>query len=88
MSELSDGTRISDHEVRERLREHQDGGPISALYETGEILDDGKTEAALSLRIDALEEAGRYEEAELLERVLTYVCDVTDRPPVPNWVNR
>ncbi|WP_274031220.1 hypothetical protein [Streptomyces sp. MMBL 11-1] len=86
MSELSDGTRLSDHEIRERLRGHQDGGVISALFETGAIRPG--IEAALSLRMDALEDEGKHVDAERLGDVLTYVCDVMDRPPVPNWVNR
>ncbi|MFD3904107.1 hypothetical protein HXS80_16020 [Streptomyces sp. CB04723] len=86
MGELSNGTRLSDHEVRERLREHQDGGVISALFETGEVGEG--IETALSLRMDALEDDGRHDDAERLGDVLTYVCDVLDRPPVANWVNR
>ncbi|MEV8015673.1 hypothetical protein AB0O76_04800 [Streptomyces sp. NPDC086554] len=79
---------LSDHDVRERLRAHQGSGPISRLFETGEIVDGAELQTALSLRMDALEDDGKHAEAESLGDVLTYVCDVMDRPPVPNWVNR
>ncbi|MFD3573860.1 hypothetical protein [Streptomyces sp. NPDC058644] len=77
---------LSDREVRERLREHQDGGPVSLLYETGAIGE--SLLPTLGLRVDTLAEDGRDEDAERLGDVITYVAEIGERPAVPNWVNR
>ncbi|MFK0159047.1 hypothetical protein ACIQVK_44135 [Streptomyces sp. NPDC090493] len=79
-------TALTDHEVRARLRAHQDGGPISRLFETGEITDE--TFAALGMRADQCEKDGQDEEAEEVTDVAEYVQTVGERPAVPNWPTR
>ncbi|MBK3639522.1 hypothetical protein [Streptomyces sp. MBT33] len=79
-------TELTDHDVRARLRAHQDGGPISRLFETGEIVEE--TFVALGMRADQCEAEGQAEEAEQVTDVVEYVSTVGERPPVPNWPTR
>ncbi|MDT0488866.1 hypothetical protein, partial [Streptomyces doebereineriae] len=61
---------LTDPDVRTALRKYQDGGPISALFETGEIGDN--TFAALDRRAQEAEDQGDQEAADRLGDVLTY----------------
>ncbi|MFF8789170.1 hypothetical protein [Streptomyces sp. NPDC015125] len=79
-------TELTDHEVRARLRAHQDGGPISRLFETGEIAEE--TFAALGVRADRCDAEGLAEEAEQVSDVAEYVSTIGERPPVSNWPTR
>ncbi|MFF8696182.1 hypothetical protein ACF08W_28625 [Streptomyces sp. NPDC015144] len=87
MTELTDHTALTDREVRARLRAHQDGGPISRLFETGEITEE--TFIALAgVCADRCDRDGRDEEAEQVMDVAEYVQAVGERPAVPNWSTR
>ncbi|MEW2406501.1 hypothetical protein [Streptomyces griseoviridis] len=79
-------TDVPDNRVRTVLRAHQDGGPISRLFETGRI--DGDTLPALDLLINNVEDRGDHEEARRITAVLDYAVTVGERPDVANWVNR
>ncbi|MFJ1657195.1 hypothetical protein [Streptomyces anthocyanicus] len=73
-----------DTQVRDIIRPHRDGGPISRLYATGEITDD--TVPALGLCSSELEDQGRHEEADQVDDVLAYVVEAGNRPPVDRWI--
>lgn len=79
-------TETTDNKVRTVLRAHQDGGPISRLYETGRIDED--LFPAIDLRINEVEDQGDHTEAGKLTAVLDYACTAGERPEVANWVNR
>ncbi|MFB6909154.1 hypothetical protein ACFCWB_33245 [Streptomyces bacillaris] len=74
---------LTDHDVRAALRTHQDGGPISALFETGEIGEN--TFAALDRRVQEVEDQGDQEAADRLGDILTYAVEAGERPPMSNW---
>ncbi|OKH90486.1 hypothetical protein [Streptomyces uncialis] len=78
--------QLTDHDVRALLRAHQDGGPISHLFETGEINDD--TFPALSQAAERLTEQGDHEGAETLCDAISYAAAAGDRPPVAGWPTR
>lgn len=75
---------MHDAQVREIIRPHRDGGPISRLYATGEITVD--TIPALGLLSADLEQQGRHPEADQLDDVIAYARDAGERPPVPRWI--
>ncbi|MEE6264927.1 hypothetical protein ACJ6WD_09630 [Streptomyces sp. VTCC 41912] len=75
---------MTDSAVRETLRPHRDGGPISRLYATGEIT--GETIPALGVKSGELDDAGDNEAAERLSDVIRYVDEAGERPPVRGWV--
>ncbi|MFJ7419792.1 hypothetical protein ACIQXD_14425 [Streptomyces uncialis] len=77
---------LSDHDVKSALRPYQDGGPISRLFETGEIGND--TFPALSQAAERLEGQGDHEGAETLGDVISYAAAAGDRPPMTGWPTR
>ncbi|MCG0066278.1 hypothetical protein L0F81_23805 [Streptomyces tricolor] len=77
---------MHDARVRELLRPHRDGGPISRLYATGEITE--HTTPALEERMIHLTLDARDTEADLIGDVIDYVVQVGARPPVSGWTTR
>ncbi|CAL9662408.1 hypothetical protein [Streptomyces sp. enrichment culture] len=78
---------MKDVKVRYNLRHHRDGdGPISRLYETGEITE--HTDQALRDRMVDLVLHARDAETDLIGDVIGYVTQVGARPPVPGWTRR
>ncbi|MFG2147537.1 hypothetical protein ACGFRG_25635 [Streptomyces sp. NPDC048696] len=77
---------LTDHQVRDALRPYQDGGTLSALFETGEITED--TIPALGLAMQSRDQLNEHQETDTLGDVLAYVDAVGERQPVPNWPNR
>lgn len=75
---------LSDHDVREVLRPHRDGGPLSRLYAQGEITE--ATYPALGMLSVHLEEAGRHGEAERIAEVMWYVAVAGERPAAARWL--
>jgi hypothetical protein len=75
---------MRDTQVRDVIRPHRDGGPVSRLYATGEITAD--TIPALGVLAATLDEEGRHEEAERLGDVIRYARDAGERPPVTRWL--
>lgn len=84
--EPHNATPMTDTQVRGIIEPHQDGGPISRLYATGEIDDD--TIPALGLAEAELADAGRDEEADQISDVIRYVRDAGTRPPLTRWIYR
>lgn len=76
-------SHLTDERIREILRPHRDGGPISRLYATGEITTD--TVPALGMHAHLLEEEGEHEAADQVDDVLLYAQAVGERPPVDGW---
>jgi hypothetical protein len=74
---------LNDQDVRDILREHRDGGPISRLYATGEITE--YTIPAIHKRVGELAYEDQDEEAERLQDVIGYVLAVGARPAVARW---
>ncbi|MER5304575.1 hypothetical protein ABT039_34625 [Streptomyces lasiicapitis] len=77
---------LTDRQVREALRPYQDGGTLSALFETGEITED--TISALGVAMQNRDQLAEDQEADTLGDVLSYVDAAGERPPVPNWPTR
>ncbi|MEU3060664.1 hypothetical protein [Streptomyces subrutilus] len=77
---------LTDTDVREILRPHRDGGPISRLYATGEITTD--TIPALGVLSVELDERGEHETAERLGDVIGYANGAGERPPVKGWTSK
>ncbi|MFE4609986.1 hypothetical protein ACFRK5_16805 [Streptomyces niveus] len=77
---------LTDNDVREILRSHRDGGPISRLYATGEITEN--TIPALGMLSTALDEKGQHETAERVADVISYADSVGERPPVNGWTSK
>lgn len=75
---------MHDAQVREIIRAHRDGGPISRLYATGEITPD--TIPALGVAAGLLELDGQQTESERLDDVIRYARDAGERPPVQRWL--
>jgi hypothetical protein len=75
---------VNDARVRDIIRAHRDGGPISRLYATGEISPD--TIPALGVAAGLLELDGQQAESERLGDVIRYARDAGERPPVPRWL--
>jgi hypothetical protein len=75
---------MNDRQIRNIIRAHRDGGPISRLYATGEITPD--TIPALGTLAAQLEDAGDHNEAERLDDVIRYAQDAGQRPPVQRWI--
>lgn len=75
---------MTDNEVRDIIRPHRDGGPISRLYATGEITDD--TIPALGVLAGTLDNQAQHTEAERVGDVIRYTRDAGERPPVPRWI--
>ena len=75
---------MNDARVREIIRAHRDGGPISRLYATGEISAD--TIPALGIVAGELEDDGQQTESERLDDVIRYARDAGERPPVQRWL--
>lgn len=75
---------MRDAQIRDIIRPHRDGGPISRLYATGEITDD--TIPALGFTAALLEDEGRHTEADRFDDVIRYARDAGERPPVPRWI--
>ncbi|MER8030675.1 hypothetical protein ABTZ78_17150 [Streptomyces bauhiniae] len=74
---------MNDAQIRDILRPHRDGGPISRLYATGEITEG--VALALGFRAFELEERGLHGQADLLGDVIAYVQAVGFRPPLRRW---
>ncbi|MFI8201129.1 hypothetical protein ACIF6K_32175 [Streptomyces sp. NPDC085942] len=77
-------THITDADVRDILRPHRDGGPISRLYATGEITEG--TVTAIGVAADMLSLDAQDGESDRLEDVIDYVREAGERPPVAGWV--
>lgn len=77
---------LTDDLVRDILRSHRDGGPISRLYATGEITED--TIPALGVHSAMLEQDGRQDAAEPVNAVILYARDAGERPPVAGWTGK
>lgn len=77
---------LSDSDVRDILKPHRDGGPISRLYACGEITDE--TIPALGVLAACLDMAGASTAAEALFSVVRYARDAGVRPPVRGWVGK
>lgn len=75
---------MTDAQVRDIIRAHRDGGPISRLYATGEISTD--TIPALGIAAGLLELDGQQAESERLDDVIRYARDAGERPPVTRWL--
>ncbi|MEU9558010.1 hypothetical protein [Streptomyces fumanus] len=75
---------LTEPQIRDILRPHRDGGPISRLYATGEIGDGLHT--ALDDLAATLLAADRDEQHEQILDVVRYVIAVGPRPPVARWV--
>ena len=71
---------LTETQIRDILRPHRDGGPISRLYATGEIGPDTIPE----LGVAAAEFEGA--EADRLDDVIRYAAAVGERPPVARWL--
>lgn len=74
---------ITQAEIRDILRPHRDGGPISRLYATGEITSD--TIPALGVLAASLEDSGHQPQADRVDDVIRYARDAGERPPIPRW---
>lgn len=79
-------TYLNDEDVRDILRPHRDGGPISRLYATGEISYDILT--PMGMLVSRLRGDGEHEEAERIGDVVTYIAAAGERPPVTGWVRK
>ncbi|MGC4947719.1 hypothetical protein ACLQ2N_16175 [Streptomyces sp. DT224] len=79
-------TDLTDQDVRDYLRQHRDGGPISRLYATGEITE--HTIPALIKRTGEMSYEEQDEEAERLHDVTGYVTAVGARPAVAGWTDK
>ncbi|WP_199570544.1 hypothetical protein [Streptomyces murinus] len=79
-------TDLNDQDVRDILRAHRDGGPISRLYATGEITE--HTVPAINKRAGELFYEDQDEEAARLHDVIEYVTAVGARPAVARWVDK
>jgi hypothetical protein len=77
---------LTDDLVRDILRPHRDGGPISRLYATGEITED--TIPALGVHCVMLEQEGRHSVADPVNAVMLYARDAGERPPVAGWTGK
>ncbi|MFF3431465.1 hypothetical protein [Streptomyces sp. NPDC002602] len=77
---------LTDTDVREILRPHRDGGPISRLYATGEITQD--TAPALGMLSIELNEQGLHETGEQVTDVIAYTRSAGERPPVNGWTSK
>ncbi|MGI5451293.1 hypothetical protein ACQEVM_37125 [Streptomyces sp. CA-243310] len=77
---------LTDTDVREILRPHRDGGPISRLYATGEITDD--TVPALGMLSVELDEQELHESGERVGDVIAYARGAGERPPVNGWTSK
>lgn len=75
---------MNDAQVRDIVRAHRDGGPISRLYATGEISAD--TIPALGVAAGLLELDGQQTESERLDGVIRYARDAGERPPATRWL--
>lgn len=79
-------THIDDATVREILRPHRDGGPISRLYATGEITH--ATVQSIGAVADRLYTDAQHTEFDRLEDVIAYVRGAGERPPVNGWITK
>ncbi|WP_046501544.1 hypothetical protein [Streptomyces odonnellii] len=77
---------LTDNDVREILRPHRDGGPISRLYATGEIAEE--TVPTLGVLSSKLDDKGEHETAERVADVISYANSVGERPPVNGWTSK